>query len=123
MRYVGRYRQLAIGLRLGFATLCCVSLTWSCGKAIPLYSTQSLGTNVSSGGGVRTGGGQLWAVTTVVPATQGNYWSTSTASDQPFTGMPYLNFGQNITDRQTPFYFTYSYPSNNYRLGEAHLVF
>ncbi len=39
----------------------------------------------------------------------------------PFRG-PVVGIGQPVTNGQTAFHFLYSYPANNYKLAEAHLV-
>jgi hypothetical protein len=94
-----------------------------CGHIVPLNTEGLLGGAVISGtDGTRTDGsdvGNIYAVTTVIAATQGNPFAT--LAELPFTG-PVRAFGNTATDAQWPFYFVYTYPANNYKLSEAHLV-
>jgi hypothetical protein len=94
-----------------------------CGRAIPLSTEGLLGDAVITGtGGSRVDGadiGSIYNVTTVIAATQGNPFATT--AELPFTG-PVRAFGNTTANSQWPFYFTYSYPPNNYKLAEAHLV-
>ncbi len=81
---------------------------------------------IGDGGGTRTDGanlGSIYTVTKLVVATGGRPVGWDDA-DMPFVygNYPQQNIGQNILNTQTPFYFTYSYPPNNYKLSEAHLI-
>jgi hypothetical protein len=61
----------------------------------------------------------------IVPVTQIVSATSSipgwTQSDLPFTGAP-VNIGQAVADGQTPFFFDFDFPANNYQFLEAHLV-
>lgn len=92
------------------------------GKARELTKGASLGPPVIGDDGTRSDGndfGQIYSVTTIVEATDDiSEW---TDNELPFTAG---RNSWNITtqNKQWPFKFTYSYPPNNYRLGEAHVV-
>lgn len=95
------------------------------GKAKDLAKGSNLGDAVigDGGGGTRTDGndfGQIYAVTTVVEASQGiAAWAPT---DFPFTG-PVRSFGDTTQNSQWPFEFIYNYPPNNYQLSAAHISF
>ena len=108
------------------------ALAASCGKAIPLTKGVLLGDAVvTETGGTRTDGanfGQIYPVTQIVSAPSNGIpgWNygpggISASNDFPFTGAV-KNIGQAVTDGQTAFLFSYSYPPNNYLLSDAHLV-
>ncbi len=96
------------------------------GKAVELHNEGSIGNSViGDGGGTRTDGadlGSIYTVTKVVEATQGiPGWGNS---DMPFdtANYPVQNLGSFTLNTQTPFHFSYTYPSNNYKLSEGHVV-
>src|SRR5205823_2920896 len=93
------------------------------GKVVPLSHQGLIGDAVIVGtGGSRVDGsdiGDIYAVTNVIVATGGNPYSTT--AELPFTG-PMVTIGQSVTDGQTAFHYNYSYPQNNYKLGNAHIV-
>ncbi len=91
------------------------------GQALDLYSGSYLGDpTIEDGGGSRgDGSAQIYTVTTIVEAT--NEIPSWTATDLPFTG-PRRSLGVTATDSQWPFEFNYSYPANNYNLGDARLL-
>ena len=96
------------------------------GNAVALHSEGSIGNSViGDGEGSRTDGadlGSIYTVTKVVEATQGiPGWANA---DMPFVfaSYPVQNIGSFTLNTQTPFHFSYTYPANNYKLGEAHLV-
>ncbi|WP_413288453.1 fibronectin type III domain-containing protein [Bdellovibrio sp. HCB337] len=92
------------------------------GKAREITKGSSLGPPVIGDDGTRSDGtdfGQIYTVTTVVEATDDiPEW---TDADLPFTS------GRNAwnietQNKQWPFKFTYTYPPNNYKLNQAHVV-
>jgi hypothetical protein len=90
------------------------------GSALDLHSGDYLGDpTIEDGDGTRGDGTpQIYPVTTIVEATSEiPSWS---AADLPFTG-PRRALGVVATDSQWPFEFNYTYPPNNYNLGEARL--
>lgn len=92
------------------------------GKAKDLAKGTNLGDSTTEDGGTRTDGndfGQIYNVTTIVPATQD--WSGVSAANLPSV-QPTRLFDNRAQNGQWPFEFKFSYPSNNYKLGEAHLV-
>ena len=92
------------------------------GKAEELSSGTYLGDPTVGDGGTRTDGsdqGQIYTVTKIVEAT--NEISEWTVADLPFTG-PRRNLGTVALDSQWPFKYVYTYPPNNYSIGEAHLL-
>lgn len=107
----------------GFCLL--VSYQLGCdGKAKDLAKGSNLGDAVigDGSGGTRTDGsdfGQIYNVTTIIPATQGI--ASYATSDLPSV-QPTRNFDNTAPNAQWPFEFTFTYPANNYKLGEAHLV-
>ncbi len=99
----------------------------ACGKAVPINPEGDAGDAVLGEAGTRTDGSNLGAIYPVAmfhSATGSGSipgWTFSSGGgDYPFVGTP-LSIGQFITDRQTPFYFTYVYPPNNFKLSNAHL--
>lgn len=104
-----------------YACFCLVLLSCS-GKARELTVGSALGPPVIGGGGTRSDGndfGQIYTVTNIIEATDDiPEWSDA---DLPFTSG---RNAWNITtqNKQWPFKFTYSYPPNNYKLNEAHIV-
>src|SRR4051812_40822210 len=100
------------------------------GIAVPLTPGTRLGKATIEGSGEsRQDGefvGNILPVTQVIAAASGRipgwtYSTTPSASNYPFTGTPVL-IGQPVTDGQTELYFSYTYPSNNFQLSEAHVV-
>ncbi len=92
------------------------------GKAEDLSSGTYLGDPAIGDGGTRTDGsdqGQLYTVTKIVEAT--NEISEWTTADLPFTG-PRRSLGTVAVDSQWPFKYLFTYPPNNYAIGEAHLL-
>ena len=92
------------------------------GKAEELSSGTYLGDPTVDDGGTRTDGsdqGQIYTVTKIVEAT--NEISEWTTADLPFTG-PRRSLGTVATDSQWPFKYAFTYPPNNYSIGEAHLL-
>jgi len=100
------------------------ALTSCSGVARDLEKGTSLGPPVLGEDGVRNDGndfGQIYTVTTIVEATDDiPEWSNA---DLPFKVTAGRNtFNQVRNDEQWPFKFTFSYPPNNYKLSEAHIV-
>ncbi|MBC7753970.1 MAG: fibronectin type III domain-containing protein [Moraxellaceae bacterium] len=92
------------------------------GKAEVLSTGTFLGDPSLNDGGTRTDGsdqGQIYTVTNIIEAT--NEIPEWSVTDLPFTG-PRRNLGVNATDSQWPFKYTFTYPPNNYILGEARLL-
>lgn len=96
------------------------------GKAVELHNEGSIGNSViGDGGGSRTDGadlGSIYTVTKVVEATQGiPGWGNA---DMPLdtNNYPVQNLGSFTLNTQTPFHFSYTYPANNYKLSEGHVV-
>lgn len=107
----------AVMLFYAFANLSCN------GKAEDLFTGSYLGDGTIGGGGSRNDGsnsGQIYTVTNIVEAT--NDIPEWTNADLPFNN-PRRSIGTVTTDSNWPFKFTYTYPANNYSLGEAHLIF
>lgn len=118
-RMVFLKRAVVLFGSLGFLSS---SSTGCSGQARELNRGSSLGAPVIGDGGTRSDGtdfGQIYTVTKIVEAESDiAEW---TNADLPFTG-PRRQLGQSATDSQWPFKFTYSYPPNNYKLNEAHVV-
>ncbi len=96
------------------------------GTAVELHSEGSIGSSIiGDGEGSRTDGadlGSIYTVTKVIEATQGiPGWVNA---DMPFVtaSYPIQNLGSFTQNTQTPFHFSYTYPTNNYKLSEGHLV-
>lgn len=92
------------------------------GKAKDLAKGTNLGDPVTDGGGTRTDGsdfGQIYPVTTIISATAD--WSGVPFGDM-ISSRPVQNFDNTAQNAQWPFEFKFTYPANNYKLGEAHLV-
>ena len=108
---------------LGILALIAVSahLTGCDGKAQALSTGDYLGTPTIVDGGTRPdgSGGQLYTVTKIVEST--NDIPSWTTTDLPFTG-PRRSLGTVSVDSQWPFEFNYTYPPNNYSLGDARLL-
>lgn len=112
------------------ATIFAILLATGCGKAIPLNPEGLLGDAViGDGTGTRNElTGYLRPVVMFVPAT-GNgsipgwtYTSGETAlNDYPFQG-PLIGFNDETNPSQAPFYFQYSYPTNNFALARGQLL-
>lgn len=108
----------------GFLAFALVALL-SCGKAKPLFTGTYLGP-AKTGSGSRTDGtnfGQLYEVVQIAVGTDGLFagWA---ANEYPFytgSNAPIL-FNSTTQNSQLPFQFNYSYPPNNYKLIEAHIV-
>jgi hypothetical protein len=99
--------------------LCFINLSCK-GKALDLYSGDYLGDpTIEDGGGTRgDGSAQIYPVTTIIESTSDiPSW---TNADLPFTG-PRRVLGEIATDSQWPFEFNFTYPANNYSLGDARL--
>ncbi len=97
-------------------------LTSCDGKVQELSTGNFLGDPTIDDGGTRTDGsdqGQIYTVTKVIEAT--NEISEWSVSDLPFTG-PRRSLGVNASDSQWPFKFVYTYPPNNYSLGEGRIL-
>lgn len=108
-----------------FPVLATLFLQLGCdGKARELAKGSSLGDAViEDGDGERTDGsdfGQIYPVTTIVQATAD--WSGVVAGNLPSV-RPVRAFDNTSANGQWPFEFRFNYPANNYKLGEAHLVF
>ncbi len=102
---------MALGISLG------------CGKAKPLFTGEYLGPAEIGDDGSRTDGanlGNLYEVVQIITATAGDFPEFAT-NEYPFAGAR-IGFNNTQTDRQVPFTFSYSYPPNNFKLNEAHLV-
>lgn len=98
------------------------SLTSCEGSAEDLYSSDYLGDPTIDDGGSRTDGsdqGQIYTVTKIVEAT--NEIVEWDVANLPFTG-PRRSLGVSATDSQWPFQFLYTYPANNYAIGDARLL-
>lgn len=100
-------------------------LIFSCqGQKLDLAGASSLGETIVDGGS-RTDGsdlGTIYNVTMVVSATSDiPEW---TNSELPFAppSRPRQAIGENYSDTQTPFKFSYTYPPNNYKLNSAHIL-
>ena len=111
-------KQLILTISLILFT---VSIAGCKGQALDLYSGSYLGDpTIEDGDGSRgDGSAQIYTVTTIVEAT--NEIPSWSAADLPFTG-PRRSLGVTATDSQWPFEFNYSYPANNYNLGDARLL-
>ncbi|XGC79560.1 fibronectin type III domain-containing protein [Bdellovibrio bacteriovorus] len=106
-----------------FQSLFMVGYLASCsGTAREITKGSALGPPVIGEDGTRSDGndfGQIYTVTSIVEATDDiPEW---TDADLPFTA------GRNswnieTQNKQWPFKFTYTYPANNYKLNEAHIV-
>ncbi len=103
--------------------LCVASISGCDGKAEELSTGDYLGDPViGDGGGTRTDGsdqGQIYTVTKIVEAT--NEISEWTDAGLPFIA-PRRSLGVAAIDSQWPFKFLYTYPPNNYSLGDARLL-
>lgn len=120
MEQANTFTKIVVGLLT--SSVAFAALTACSGTARELNTGSSLGPAVIGDEGSRSGGndfGQIYNVTTIVEATENiPEW---TDAELPFTGgrNSWNNTTQNI---QWPFKFTYSYPPNNYKLNEAHIV-
>ncbi|MCB0366158.1 MAG: fibronectin type III domain-containing protein [Bdellovibrionaceae bacterium] len=123
-------------MRLGFGFYICRLMTvvlllpllaLSCGEALPLHRGNSLGSAV---GGESPGA--IYSVKMVIPVTGSasiptwNFPGTTpvdnAANDYPFS-RPLIDINEApFQDTQTPFYFSFSYPPNNFKIANAHLV-
>lgn len=114
--------SIHIIVRISLAGTLLMCLSGCNGSARPLSKGSSLGPAIIGEEGERVDGndfGQIYTVTNIVEATTDiPEW---TDAELPFAG-PRRQIGQNFTDSQWPFKFTFTYPPNNYKLGEAHLV-
>lgn len=103
-------------------SLSLVSLLSCSGTARELAKGELLGPPVIGEEGSRSEGndfGQIYNVTTIVEATEDiAEW---TDAELPFTSGR-NNWNIETTNKQWPFKFTYTYPPNNYKLNEAHIV-
>lgn len=94
------------------------------GQKLDLIGASSLGETIVDGGTRSDGSdlGAIYKVTTVVQATSDiPEWSNA---ELPFAppSRARQQIGQNFSDTQTPFKFTYTYPANNYKLNGAHIL-
>lgn len=109
-----------------YMLLLCISVfAFGCqGRKLDLFGSSSLGETIVDGG-TRTDGsdlGAIYNVTTIVQATSDiPEWTNAELPFAPPT-RPRQAMGQNFTDTQTPFKFTFTYPSNNYKLNSAHML-
>jgi len=114
-----KMRISATAAALAFAA----GFSFGCGKAKDLFTGQYLGPAQIGDDGSRTDGanlGNLYEVVQIVTATDGDF-SNYGGAEYPFIGARIL-FNDTTTDRQVPFQFSYTYPPNNYKLSEAHIV-
>ncbi len=107
----------------GFALLLCAVFAAGCdGKAEELSTGTFLGDPSLVDGGTRTDGsdqGQLYTVTKIVEATpEISEWLNS---DLPFTG-PRRALGDPTLNSQWPFKYEFTYPPNNYAIGDARIL-
>lgn len=103
----------------------CLTMTLGCdGKAKDLAKGSNLGDAVigDGSGGTRTDGndfGQIYNVTAIFPAQEG---MTGVIDAHLPTNRPKRSFGNTTQNSQWPFEFIFTYPPNNFKLNEAHLV-
>lgn len=91
------------------------------GEALDFHVGNLLGDpTIEDGDGTRgDGSSQIYTVTKIVESTSDiPSW---TNADLPFTG-PRRQLGTIATDSQWPFEFTFTYPPNNYSLGQARVL-
>lgn len=101
-----------------------VFLVQCSGRKLDLSGASSLGETIVDDGTRADGSdlGAIYNVTTVVQATSDiPEWTNAELPFAPPT-RPRQQIGQNFTDTQTPFKFTYTYPPNNYKLNTAHIL-
>jgi len=136
MSALSRLKTLLAGLILAFV-FALLGGASGCGMAIPFSAENKLGPATIDGTDeVRSDGGNLGTIYPVTMIVQGGQagafgitgWNfdgtnggVNALNDFPFPGAP-IPIGNLTTDRQTPFEFSYTYPPNNYQLGEAHLI-
>lgn len=94
------------------------------GQKLDLSGASNLGETIVDDGSRADGSdlGAIYNVTTVVQATSDiPEWSDA---ELPFAppSRARQTLGQNFSDTQTPFKFTYTYPANNYKLNTAHIL-
>lgn len=94
------------------------------GQKLDLSGASNLGETIVDDGTRADGSdlGAIYNVTTVVQATSDiPEWADA---ELPFAPPSRARqaIGQNFTDTQTPFKFTYTYPPNNYKLNTAHIL-
>ncbi len=120
---MGTGRRSIKSLKKTLILLVCIYCC-SCGLALDLNKGSLLGSATLEGsGGTRSDGsnfGQIYSVTQIVSAPSSPIPSW-TGADFPFTGTPVL-IGQPVTDGQTQFFYSFSYPPNNFQLADAHIV-
>lgn len=115
-----------MGTRTVLLILCSAFLLISCkGSKKGIHFEGSIGDSVvGDGGGTRTDGanlGSIYTVYKVVEATGGIPGWTNAEMPLGGTYTP-IALNTETQNRQTPFHFTFSYPPNNYKLAEAHLI-
>src|SRR4051794_17315553 len=116
-------KRTLCGAASALALTAAAAIMTDCGQAKPLTTGPYLGNAEIGDGGSRSDGnnlGNLYEVVQISTATDGTFagWA---ANQYPFARVPIL-FNDTTTDRQVPFTFNYSYPPNNYKLNEAHVV-
>ena len=121
-------RSQWIVVSVGFIfLLLSASIFGGCGKARELARGEFIGPSI----GAETPGAIYTVKTVYVPTTTGsipgwNYPGTSpqdnAANDYPFN-RPLIDFNEpSFLNTQSPFHFTFTYPANNFRIADAHLV-
>jgi hypothetical protein len=125
MRYVGW------ALNILYPLLALIPALAGCGKAIPIIPEGEIGDARIADGGTRTDGpdggsfGGLRSVTLIFPASGSGSipgWTYAAGGGHyPFVG-PLKSFGTDYSNGQAPFYFSYSYPPNNFALSTAQLL-
>lgn len=79
---------------------------------------------VGDGGGTRTDGANLGSIYTVYKVVEAGAGIPGWTNAEMPLGGTYtpIALGVETQNRQTPFHFTYTYPPNNYKLAEAHII-
>ena len=113
--------------RLVLVTLAIVMLILSCGEAKQLHRGTSLGSAVGG-----DSPGAIYSVKMVIPVTgsaaipgwtfPGTAPVDNPANDYPFS-RPLIDINESpFQNTQTPFYFTFPYPANNFKVANSHLI-